>query len=138
MTEAQAFLGVGWGFPPRFGLKGGEVQMVSGHDDIEQSLRILLATSRGERVMAEDYGCDLHNVVFEEISDGLVNRLSALITDAILYHEPRVTLEGVEVAEDPREHGLLRISVAYTVRSTNSRYNMVFPFYLYEASMPLL
>ncbi len=134
MNDELAFLGIGWGFPPSFTLGGGEVEMVAGHEDIQESLKILFATTRGERVMAEEYGCDLHSVQFEEINQGLVNSLTSLVADAILYHEPRVTLDDVDVAEDPEVNGLLNVSIAYTVRSSNSRFNMVFPFYLSEAT----
>ena len=134
MNDEQAFLGIGWGFPPSFTLGGTEVEMVAGHEDIQESLMILFATTRGERVMADEYGCDLHSVQFEEINQGLVNSLTSLVTDAILFHEPRVTLDELDVSEDPNVDGLLLISVAYTVRSSNSRFNMVFPFYVSEAT----
>jgi uncharacterized protein len=136
MPDEQAFLGTGWGFPPSFTRGGAEVEMVSGNEDIHQSLMILLATAPGERVMNEDYGCDLHSVQFEVINQGLVNQLSSLVSDAILFHEPRVTLDQVDVADDPNQQGLLLISVSYTVRSSNSRFNMVFPFYTNEATRP--
>jgi len=137
MPDDQAYLGTGWSFPPRFIRGGAEVEMVSGHEDVHQSLMILIATAQGERVMNEEYGCDLHSVQFEEINQGLVNNLTSLITDAILLHEPRVTLDQVDVSEDPNVDGLLKISVGYTVRSSNSRFNMVFPFYLNEATAAL-
>ncbi len=136
MPDEQSYLGTGWGFPPSFTMGGAEVDMVAGHEDIHQGLQILLATAQGERVMNEDFGCDLRGVQFEEINQGLVNQLTALVTDAILFHEPRVTLDQVDVTEDPSEHGRLLISVGYTVRSSNSRFNMVFPFYLNEATGP--
>lgn len=136
MPDEQSYLGTGWAFPPSFTMGGAEVDMVAGHEDIHQGLQILLATAQGERVMNEEYGCDLRGVQFEEINQGLVNQLTALVTDAILFHEPRVTLDEVDVTEDPNEHGRLLISVGYTVRSSNSRFNMVFPFYLNEAMSP--
>jgi phage baseplate assembly protein W len=136
MNDDLAFLGTGWAFPPAFAAGGADVAMASGFDDVHQSLRILFATVRGERVMDEDYGCDLHTVQFEEINQGLVNRLSSLITDAILLHEPRVTLDNVDVSEDADIDGLLLISIAYTIRTTNTRFNMVYPFYLNEATAP--
>src|SRR5262245_51249250 len=117
MDDDQAFLGVGWGFPPSFTAGGAEVEMVSGHEDVHQSLAILFATARGERVMADEYGCDLHGVQFEEINQGLVNSLTSLVEDAVLLHELRVTLDGVDVSEDPDEAGRLLVSVGYTVRS---------------------
>jgi uncharacterized protein len=136
MAGDQAFLGTGWSFPPGFSREGGDVQLVSGSEDIEQSLAILLGTRRGERVMAEDYGCDLSEFLFGEVSHGLVGRLREFIGDAILHHEPRITLNGIEVAESGAEAGLLLISIDYTVRATNSRYNMVYPFHLNEATRP--
>ena len=112
------------------------MQLVSGVEDIEQSLTILLATRRGERVMQDDFGCELSEFLFGEISQGLIGRVRSLIADAILRHEPRISLNGIEVSESGSEEGLLLISIDYTIRATNSRYNMVYPFYLNEATSP--
>lgn len=134
MDSQPSFLGVGWHFPPTFTAGGAAVQMVSGVEDIQQSLQILLATAPGERVMQDDFGCDLHRVLFEEVDRDLINRLSTLISDAILYHEPRIRLDLLDITESQSEQGLLLIQLYYTVRSTNSRFNMVYPFYLQEAT----
>jgi len=134
MAADPAFLGTGWSFPPAFGRGGAEVTMVSGVDDIQQSLHILFATRLGERVMQDEFGCALDSVVFEEIDQGLINTLNRTISDAILYHEPRITLDQIDVDESAEWPGLLLISLTYTVRSTNSRFNMVYPFYLNEAA----
>ena len=136
MPSDRSFLGAGWRFPPTFTRGGAEVELVSGADDIEQSLQILLSTRLGERVMRPDFGCDLQHVMFEEIDQGLLNTLNSLISDAILYHEPRITLDRLDVSESEREPGLLLISLDYTIRSTNSRFNMVYPFYINEATTP--
>jgi phage baseplate assembly protein W len=136
MAGDSSFLGAGWSFPPAFTRGGGAVELVSGAADIEQSLQILLSTQLGERVMQPDFGCDLQHVVFEEIDQGLLNTLNSLISDAILYHEPRITLDRLDVSESDREPGLLLISLDYTIRSTNSRFNMVYPFYINEATTP--
>jgi len=134
MAADSAFLGTGWSFPPAFGRGGAEVAMVSGVDDIQQSLQILFATRLGERIMQDEFGCALDSVVFEEIDQGLINTLNRSISDAILYHEPRITLDQLDVDESAEQPGLLLISLIYTVRSTNSRFNMVYPFYLNEAT----
>jgi phage baseplate assembly protein W len=136
MANDQSFLGTGWSFPPAFSKGGAEVDLASGVEDIHQSLQILLSTHLGERVMQEDFGCDLMHVLFEEADQGLVNTLTRLISDAILYHEPRITLDDIEVSEDSAEQGLLLVRLEYTVSSTNSRFNMVYPFHLKEASIP--
>lgn len=134
MANDPAFLGTGWSFPPAFTRGGADVAMTAGVDDIHQSLRILLSTRLGERVMREDFGCDLIDMQFEEISQRLINRITSQVRDAILYHESRIKLDGVTVDDSGASSGLLHIRVSYTVRSTNSRFNLVYPFYLHEAS----
>jgi len=109
--------------------------MVEGAEDVHQSIQILLATSRGERPMQESFGGSLDSVLFEEMSPSLTNRVTSLIYDAILGHEPRVDLRGVDVTAGS-EAGVLQIRIDYAIRGTNSRYNMVFPFYLNEAVAP--
>ena len=134
--EDQSFLGTGWSFPPSFTEGGAEVGMVSDADDIHQSLQIILSTSLGERVMRAGFGCDLNRVLFDSVDQRLINSLTDLISDAILYHEPRIKLDGLDISESESVQGLVLIGIEYTVRSTNSRYNMVFPFYLNEAATP--
>jgi uncharacterized protein len=133
VARAEAFLGTGWSFPPSFDAGGSDVHMVSAETDIEQSLAILLATRQGERVMQDDFGCALQDFLFGAVDRGLLGRIRDLITQAIIYHEPRIQLNDVEI--DAAEAGVLRISIDYTVRITNSRYNMVYPFYLEEAAI---
>lgn len=136
MGASASFLGRGWAFPPAFGAGGASVDMVAGVEDIEQSLRIILGTTPGERVMAERFGCDLSRFLFEEIDQRLLTKLQRLVSDAVLELEPRVKLEGVQVTQDNATSGLLSIRLTYTVRGTNSRFNMVFPYYLTEATQP--
>jgi len=85
--------------------------------------------------MQEAFGCNLDSILFEEMDQSLINRVTSLIHDAILDHEPRVNLHDVDVAP-ASEAGELRIRIEYSVRETNSRFNMVFPFYLMEAVVP--
>ena len=132
----QSFLGTGWAFPPAFSAGGAEVATVSGADDVHQSLAILFATRRGERPMQESFGCSLDEAMFEEIDPALVNRLTTMIHDAVLTHETRIRLLNVDISQDPDEAGVLIIQLDYTILETNSRYNMVFPFYLNEATTP--
>ena len=110
--------------------------MVSDVEDIHQSLAILVATSPAERVMQPTFGCNLRSLMFEEIDSNLISRVRSVVYDAILEHEPRIGLRSVQVTADEREHGKLRVHLDYAVHGTNSRFNMVFPFYLNEASVP--
>ena len=136
MAADSSFLGTGWGFPPQFTRGGADLNLVSGTEDIQQSLQILLSTQAGERLMQEEFGCDLNRILFEEMDQSLVNTLSSLISDAILYYEPRITLDNLDVSESDNQQGLLLIQIQYTVRSTNSRFNLVYPFYINEAATP--
>src|ERR1043165_4922251 len=103
-----SFPGPGGSFPPSFTPGGVEVAMVSDAEDVHQSIQILLATSRGERPMQESYGCNLDSILFEEMSPTLTNRVTSLIYDAILAHEPRVHLRAVDVTATD-ETGVLQI-----------------------------
>ena len=132
MQSDPSFLGTGWSFPPRFSASGAEVETVSGVADVHESLQILLSTALGERVMQDTFGCGLDEYLFAEISQSLINGITGVITDAIIDHESRIQLESLDVSEDDAEHGKLLIKLDYTIKSTNSRYNMVYPFYINE------
>ncbi len=127
-----SFLGRGWAFPPAFSNGGADVEMVAGAADVHESLQILLGTRPGERLMRESFGCELDDVAFEEIDERLINRVTRMVSDAIGYHEPRIDLDRLRVAES--EPGTLLIDLDYSIRGANSRFNMVFPFCVNEAS----
>ncbi|NPU13615.1 GPW/gp25 family protein [Bradyrhizobium sp. 83012] len=134
MTASAGYLGRGWAFPPQFGPNGSDVAMVAGDDDIVQSLTILFGTALGERVMRQDFGCDVSRYMFEEIDQTLLTSIREAVSDAILYHETRIRLDGVDVSTDGQTPGLVLIAIRFTVRTNNSRFNMVYPYYLNEAT----
>ncbi len=129
------FLGRGWSFPPEFYAHGAAVEMKEGTDDIKQSLQILLSTALQERIMQSGFGCDLNRFLFEEISQGVVNDIRNTVSDAILNHESRILVDDIQVGTSDSDHGLLTISIAYTIQMTNTRSNLVYPFYINEASI---
>ncbi|GAB2835146.1 GPW/gp25 family protein [Ferruginibacter profundus] len=133
MEAKKSFLGVGWSFPPTFYKNPCQVQMVSDEEDIRQSLEILLSTRHGERIMQPEYGCNLDVLLFEPINTSLITFVKDLIEKAVLYHEPRIELKKTAIKTDQALEGLLLIELEYVIRTTNSRYNMVYPFYLNEA-----
>lgn len=129
------FLGKGWKFPPVFKNVSGTVAMSTDEEDIEESLSILLSTRKGERITLPHYGCNLHPVVFSNIDSSTETYIRSLIEDAVLHYEPRIHLDEVTFDSSQQMDGLLLIHLHYTVRTTNSRRNMVFPFYLREATL---
>jgi phage baseplate assembly protein W len=134
--DDRGFLGRGWSFPPTFDRAIGGVQMLEHEDDIASSLHILLTTALGERIMVPQYGCNMDELVFENIDTQMRTLMADKIESAILYHEPRIDLERVEVDDDPREalEGRVLIGVSYRVKATNSRFNFVFPYYRDEGT----
>ena len=137
MLERRDFLGKGWSFPPEFAKNktyGGEVMLVEGTQDIEQSLAILLRTSIGERVMQPDYGCNLADFQFDPMNSTLLGFLKDMVYNAILYYEPRIKVEKLDVLADGPEvlEGFLRFIIDYSVRETNSRFNFVWDYYVKE------
>lgn len=125
----QSFLGTGWAFPPRF-RRDGNAAMVSGEQDIRESLQIILSTTPGERVMHPTFGCGLRALVFESVDESLKTRIRDLIVRAVAQFEHRVELELVAVHTDAADEALLKIELGYRIRATNTAANMVFPFYL--------
>jgi hypothetical protein len=130
----KAFLGTGWAFPPAFDAARGSAAMASLEEDVRQSLRILFSTAPGERVMQSGYGCLLRRAVFELVDQNAITQMRDAITQAVMFHEVRVTLNRVDIDTGDMDDGVLRIGLDYTVRSTNSRHNAVFPYYLLQGS----
>ena len=108
--------------------------MVSEEDDIRESLRILLSTDPGERVMRPTFGCGLKAHVFDSITVSTITEIRDLVERAILFFEPRITLDDVRVEVEDVLGGLVLINLSYTIRTTNTRSNMVYPFYIGEAT----
>jgi uncharacterized protein len=134
IDDKDAYLGTGWSFPPTFSKTARRVELVDGVQDICESLSILLSTSIGERVMQPTYGCNLSDLMFETLSPTVGSHIKELIRTAILYNEPRIRLDSLDLSLDDQLAGVVNIQVDFTVNSTNSRFSFVYPFYLQEGS----
>ncbi|GGZ17448.1 hypothetical protein GCM10007049_07460 [Echinicola pacifica] len=134
MEDSGDFLGVGWTFPPEFDKNTGQVKLVKGELDILQSLQILFTTKIGERIMHPNFGANLDDLQFSPINRTLITYISDRIRTAILYHEPRIDPEKISINQGNIEDGEVIIELTYKIRSTNSRRNMVFPYYILEGT----
>lgn len=132
MEPENSFLGKGWSFPPVFDAFNRQVETHSGEEDIKSSLRILLATRPGERVMQPLFGCNLDELVFENLDTTLMTEIKNKVEKSILYFEPRINLNSIDVIPQMELEGRILLDIHYTVKATNSRSNLVFPFYLSE------
>lgn len=122
------FVGSGWAFPLDISANG-TFAIAGGTRKLEQSMRLILSTYPGERPMRPEFGSRLRDFVFRPATSENSAELSAVVRAALLRWEPRVTVEGVDVYPAPDSDGLLYIDIHYTVKATNDRRNLVFPFY---------
>lgn len=133
INSSKAFLGRGWSFPPSF-IKGeNAVEMTEAEYNIRDSLFIILSTSVGERIMQPEFGSNMDKLLFEPLSTTFSTYMTEQIRNAILYFEPRITLDSIDYAPDPL-NGKIDLTLNYTVNGTNTRSNMVFPFYINEGT----
>ena len=135
MDSPKTFLGRGWSFPPKFDEKRSELQMVSADQDIRESLIILLSTTPGERPVKPKYGCDLKSLLFEPIGGATNFLIKDMIRQAVLFYEPRIDVDEIEIDRSQEPDGIIGITLHYTIRSTNIRSNIVFPFYKTEGTI---
>lgn len=133
MDSENSFLGRGWSFPVTFTRGEDGVTMVENEEDIQQSLKILLSTIKGERIMQIDYGANVEEMLFEPLSVSFAKRMSTQIEKAIMFYEPRIKTEDVDFVQDTAK-GEVQIRIDYTVIATNSRRNLVYPFYKNEGT----
>ena len=130
MTSSD-FLGLGWNFPVDCDDDGGQIELApDGEEGVRQSIWMILGTSRGERVMRPDFGCGIHDLVFGVNDAATATAVAGAVRDALAVWEPRIDVLDVYAVPDPSRPSLLTIEINYQVRSTNSRFNLVYPFYL--------
>jgi uncharacterized protein len=128
-------LGSGLAFPLRVDRRGG-VALVHGDEDVREAIQIILGTARGERPMRPEFGCGIHDYVFESIDAYTVARLEREIRVALDRWEPRIDVHDVTFDTSRAELGELQIELSYVLRSTNDIRNLVFPFYVIPEEEP--
>ncbi|NIG53824.1 GPW/gp25 family protein [Chitinophaga sp. Cy-1792] len=132
--DDNSFLGRGWSFPPEFNNNTGSVLMLEDIDDIYSSLQILLTTATGERIMQPGYGCDMQEFLFEPMDTGMQTLMMEKIDTAVLFYEPRIKVDTLELDTSNIWAGVVFIKLNFIVKTSNSRFNFVFPFYLQEGT----
>lgn len=128
------FLGQGWQFPPQFSPDNSSVMMTEKEEDINCSLKVLLTTAITERIMQPRYGCDAKQWVFESMDTATQTLMKDTVQTAILYYEPRIEVTKLELQTERLTEGMILIIVEYKIRTTNSRFNFVFPYYVQEGT----
>ena len=126
------FIGAGWAFPMRTDATG-RIALVSGGQELEEAIRLILATAPGERPMRPEFGCAIHDLVFASADAGTAGRVAHEVRTALTRWEPRIEILGVDVSFDAMDRGVLYIDIRYQPTSTNDPRNLVFPFYTIPA-----
>ena len=134
MEKAPDFLGRGLSFPVTFDKNAKDIVMAEGYQDIYQSLEIILSTQPGERILEQDFGCNLQQMIFETLNLTSVSLMQDTIRRALVLYEPRIDVNRILIIQNEILSGRIKIEVDFTVRSTNSRFNFVFPFYKEEGT----
>ena len=132
LDTARDFLGRGWSFPVGVDPATGRMLSVSSEEDIQEAVRLILLTGKGERMMQPQFGCDLRSFAFGHMDYTTQTQMEREAQEALIRWEPRITDVQVRVEQDAGEDGRLLLHVSYVVRSTNNPYNLVYPYYIDE------
>ena len=129
---AHEFVGRGWSYPIHADAMG-RISLSSDEREIEESVRLILATTPGERPMRPEFGCGVHDFVFDSIDANTVGRMEDAIRVALERWEPRIEVQSVTFDLSQSGSGLLTIDIGYKVRAINTERNLVYPFYVIPA-----
>jgi len=135
-NDRKDFLGRGWAMPVELDPRTGLVASVAYEEDIRQSIRIILETAPGERVMRPNFGCGIHELVFTVVDSTAIQQIRSTVHEALRRCEARIDVLDVTVEEAATREGKLLVQIEYRVRRTNQTGNLVFPFYFREGGRP--
>ena len=125
----KTFLGTGLAYPVQVNNRG-EIAMVSGERDIEQAIRIILGTRQGERIMRPEFGCRVHDLVFEPRDATTSSLIRSYVEEALEFWEPRIQVQSVETFIDDENDGAILVEIEYQIKATHDTRSIIYPFYL--------
>ena len=131
--DSREYLGLGWRFPLQV-TPGGGIARARYEHRVEESVYLIMATARGERVMLPEFGCGIHELVFAPNTPGTIGLVAQQVRRALVAWEPRIDVLDVVVESPDGEPNLLLIKVGYRIRANNTHANLVYPFYLREGA----
>jgi uncharacterized protein len=132
-SKQREYLGIGWKFPLQV-TPDGRIAQAGYEQRIEESIYLILSTSRGERVMLPDFGCGIHDLVFAPNNPGTLAQVVQNVRKALVAAEPRIDVLDVAADSAPDSPNLLLIRINYRIRANNAVGNLVYPFYIGESS----
>jgi phage baseplate assembly protein W len=127
--HSSEFLGAGIAFPLHVNEKG-LIAMNALEQHVRQSIHLILQTAKGERVMRPDFGARLSDLTFEPVAQATITLAEHYVKEALTRFEPRIVVSKVEITVNPQQPDHLFIGLHYRVRSTDTTFNLVYPFYI--------
>jgi len=127
--QRKSFLGTGLAFPLRLNQRG-EIALVSGEKDIEQSIEIILGTRPGERVMRPTFGCRAQELIFEPRDATTFTLMKTYVEEALKFWEPRINVNGIDISIDDASDGAVFVEIQYEIKETHDVRSIVYPFFL--------
>ena len=124
-----SFVGRGFSFPMGVNTDGG-IRMTRGPEDLDASMRVILSTAPGERLMRPQFGCRIWDLIFEPVNFNTLGQMAEAAGEAIAQWEPRIDVLDIDCVPDSLDPYLVNIDITYKVRATNDRRNLVYPFYV--------
>ena len=124
----EEFVGKGLAFPMRVDASGG-IALVQRDREIQEAIRLILGTAHGERPMRPEFGCGIHDYVFAPADAATASRIKFEVKSSLERWEPRIEVRDVIVTFDLGDEGLMYVDVRYSLRGSNDKRNLVFPFY---------
>lgn len=128
MGSSREFLGAGWAFPVSVDARG-RIALARQERDIEEAIRIILLTPRGQRVMRPEFGCQIHDLIFAPNDATTCGLAAYYVEQALGMWEPRIRVEDVDARPDREDPSRLLIDITYEIKATHDRRSLVFPFY---------
>lgn len=125
-------IGSGWEFPPVFDKNENGVRLISDLKEIENSIYVILHTAIGERVMRRSFGTNLHQLIFESLTENMKVYMATSLRESLEQHEPRITVDRLQLQQENPALGRVDIHIEVTVRKTHQPLSLVLPYYLPE------
>lgn len=132
--DENHFLGSGWSFPVTFSAGNHQLNLSSYEQNVNESLRIILLTNTGERILNSRFGSGLQQFFFRKMDETLKGEIADVVRFSLLHNEPRISLQEITVVYTDILDGLIEIRIVYVFNQTNTRHNYVFPFYIKEGT----
>ncbi|OFZ09771.1 MAG: hypothetical protein A3D92_12495 [Bacteroidetes bacterium RIFCSPHIGHO2_02_FULL_44_7] len=126
----EEILGRGWSFPPSFSKIDHQAKMISGEEDVEASIHLIILTKLGERVMRNGYGSNIYELLFEPLNENMKTYMASSLKDSLADNEPRINVESLSLVQNDPGLGRVEIKIEFTLIETNVARNLVLPFYI--------